>query len=326
MQLHPKQSITSTNTTQQAIVAPTISPSVYFNVYLGLGIPSFIVYIFIIIYVFSHKNLRSAPNNYCLLILLIVAFATRVIGLPFDLYYYYEGTALLKNAIFCGFWRILNYGGYAISAMLLAWASFERHILIFHDHLLRSKWANICLHYAPPFVIIIYVVAFYISALYFYPCRNLVNFQSFACGNDCMRNYPAALAYSKMAHQMSPSIFIAIFSISLFIRVLYSKRRFQQAFSWRKHSKMAYQLLSISFVCNAAVFPFGLLIFLNQIGIRDIPKSISDYSYFFSMLVPFYLPFIYITSLPDLWSRIKWRIRPTNLPQMVATNFTAKKR
>ncbi|CAF3930674.1 unnamed protein product [Rotaria sp. Silwood1] len=273
MQLHPKQSITSINTTQQAIVAPTISPSLYFNIYLGLGIPTGIVYIFIIIYVFTHKNIRSAPNTYCLFILFIVQFATRAIGLPFDLYYYQEGTALFKNAIFCGFWRFLNYTGYSVGSILLAWASFERHILIFHDRLLRSKWTNICLHYAPPFVIIIYVICFYIYALFFYPCRNLANFQSFLCGNDCMGNNPAVMVYTRLVHQMFPSICIAIFSISLLIRILYSKRRLQQAFSWRKHSKMAYQLLSISFVCSTAIFPLGLLIFLNVIGIRNIPKT-----------------------------------------------------
>ncbi|CAF1496450.1 unnamed protein product, partial [Rotaria sp. Silwood1] len=176
--------------------------------------------------------------------------------LPLQLYLYHQGKVLFQNATFCFIWRLIDYSGYAAGALLLAWASFERHILIFHDRLLRSKWKNIYLHYAPPFIIIVYVFCFYIYGLSFYPCKTPLNFQGIACGNDCIRSYAMFSAWGKMVHQIAPSLCIGIFSVSLLIRVLYSKRRLQQAFSWRKHSKMAYQLLSISFVCNAALLPY----------------------------------------------------------------------
>ncbi|CAF3038685.1 unnamed protein product [Rotaria sp. Silwood2] len=324
MQLYLKESVTSTNTTEQTIIAPTISPLVLFNVYLGVGILAFIFYIFIIIYVSTHKSLRSAPNNYCLLILLIVEFLTRIIGLPFDLYYYHEGVALFENATFCFIWRMINYSGYGAGVMLIAWASFERHILIFHDRFLRSKWKNICFHYVPPFIVMVYVIGFYIYVLYFLPCSKILNFEIFVCGDDCIRNYPVLIAYRRIVHQMGPPICIGIFSVSLLIRVLYSKRRLQQAFSWRKHSKMAYQLLSISFTCLSAIFPFGLLIFLNEVGVRNIPKAISDYLYFYSTLIPFYLPFVYVTSIPELWTKMKRKFRCAVIQTTPARNIAAR--
>ncbi|CAF4600092.1 unnamed protein product [Rotaria sp. Silwood1] len=325
MQLDPKQNITFINSTQQNVYLQQITPSIRFNIFFILGIPSFIAYTFIIIYTLTNKNLRSAPNNYCLLILLIVELIFQIIDLPLQLYLYHQGKVLFQNATFCFIWRLIDYSGYAAGALLLAWASFERHILIFHDRLLRSKWKNIYLHYAPPFIIIVYVFCFYIYALSFCSYKTPLNFQSVACGNDCIRNYIILFAWGKMVHQIAPSLCIGIFSVSLLIRVLYSKRRLQQAFSWRKHSKMAYQLLSISFVCNAALLPYGTLIFLNEVGVRDIPKAIPEYLYFFATLIPLYLPFVYLTSLSEVWARMKSKVHPTTTRQTAVMKFTATK-
>ncbi|CAF3755408.1 unnamed protein product [Rotaria sordida] len=262
--------------TQQKIYVSKITLSMRFNIYLVHTIPSFIAYIIIIIYILTHKTLRSAPNNYCLIILLVVQFAFKIIDAPLQLYFYHQGKVLFQNAIFCYIWRLINHSGYSIGAMLLAWASFERHILIFHDRLLRSKWKNICLHYVPPFIIIVYVLCFYIYALSFYSCKIPLNFQSVACGNGWMQNYPVLSAWSKMIHNIISPICIAVFSVSLLVRVLYSKRRLQQTFSWRKYRKMAYQLLSISFLCLGIVLPYGLFIFLSRVGVRNIPKLITS--------------------------------------------------
>ncbi|CAF3892233.1 unnamed protein product, partial [Rotaria sordida] len=185
MQLNPQQNISDNHTIPENPNVLGIPISIKFNILLGVHVPSFICYVFIIVYILTHKNLRSAPNNYSLLFLLILQFFGNAINIPLLLYFYKCGRVLFNNIVFCYIWIFLDRNIWSICIMLVAWASFERHILVFYRHFFRTKWKNICLHYAPPFIIIIYYVCYFLYVNIFYPCERSFDFQSPLCGPPC---------------------------------------------------------------------------------------------------------------------------------------------
>ncbi|CAF2556814.1 unnamed protein product [Rotaria sp. Silwood2] len=302
--------------TQENTPVLPIPISMRFNILLAVHVPSFICYVVVIVYIFTHKTLRSAPNNYTLLFLLILQFFGNAIDIPLLLNFFKQGRVLFENAVFCYIWIFLDHSIWSICTMLVAWASFERHILIFHDRLLRKKWKNICLHYAPPFIIIIYYICYFLYTNIFYPCEHSFDFQSPLCGHPCYVFDKILMWWEMLVHFILMSVCITIFSVSLLIRVFASKRRLQQSLSWRKHSRMAFQLISISYLCLVTLLPFSIVNILFFAGFPGLPLEAIDYCIFITYFNSMCLPFVYLTSIPEIWILCKRAIRRATPRQM----------
>ncbi|CAF2942938.1 unnamed protein product [Rotaria sp. Silwood2] len=76
------------------------------------------------------------------------------------------------------------------------------------------------------------------------------------CADLCFSNSFALYAYDTIVHQILPNIIIVGFSIGLFIRICWQKRHAGQSLTWRKHWKMALQLLFVS--ANYLIFGLPL--------------------------------------------------------------------
>lgn len=297
----------------EAITIPStptalLSSSIKFNILLVIGAPSFICYVFIIIYMLTHKNHRTAPHNYCLLIILHLQFFCNILDIPSQMYFYQNGQVMFESAIYCYAWQYISYSTWPINIILLAWASFERHILIFHDRILRSKWKNISLHYAPPIVIIVYVTCFYIYLFAYYTCKTPYLFQQNYCNSACYTANLPLMLLTRMLNYMFPAMMTVIFNVSLLIRVIYSKHRHQQTFVWRRYKKMTYQLISISFLSSATVLPYSIVRVLSVTSSNIISKQMQEMFSFLPILETLYLPFIYLASTSELWTAIRTKI------------------
>ncbi len=110
--------------------------------------------------------------------------------------------------------------------MLMAWASFERHILIFHSHLFNQKWKKICFHYMPPFIFMIYMIIFYIYVIFIIQCDNYLSFNGI-CLIPCYLNDPTLDLWEIIFYGIFTTISILVFSCALLVRVYRSKSRLQ---------------------------------------------------------------------------------------------------
>lgn len=319
MEVTLKQPVNSSTSTQ-ILLSVVTNGSIQYKILLTLGIPSFICYIFLIIYMFTQKSHRKAPHNYCTLIILNFQFFCNVVDIPSQIYYYRNLQVMFASAFYCYAWQYIPYSIWPISLMLLAWASFERHILIFHDHLLHSQWKTIYLHYAPPIIIISYVTCFYIYAYAYYTCTTPYQFYLNHCGNSCYSSNIVMLVWIRVAHYMLPSFLTAICSISLLIRVICSKHRHQQIFVWRKHKKMAYQLLSLAVLSAATVFPYSIVRFTGLVAPNLISKPVQDMFSFSSLLEPLYFPFVHLVSTAEIWITIRRKLRRLKARQTAPMN------
>jgi len=92
------------------------------------------------------------------------------------------------------------------------------------------------------------------------------------------------------------------------IRVYRSKRRLQQSMNWRKYRKMLFQLISISSLYLSINFPISIIYILSITSFADRALKALECLSFFGYFIPLLLPFICLTSLPDVWRKIKRKI------------------
>ncbi len=75
-----------------------------FYILLAIEVPSLPCFLFVIVYIVSKRTLHVALSNYALPVLLFPGFIVIAIDISLLLHFYYPGTILAQNAIFCKTW------------------------------------------------------------------------------------------------------------------------------------------------------------------------------------------------------------------------------
>lgn len=279
-----------------------ISNIVRFWSYVIFLIPSILCSIFILYHLIFDRTLRQSLNNYVIMIILLVILICEVTIYPWMLYYYHYNSIWERSLLFCTIWAFLDWSMGTIQASLLAWATIERHILIFHDQWMLTKKKRFFIHYLPPIILLIYYLIFYITVFFFPSCENFYDIFSAVCVTPCLilLNYNFSV-FDAIVHQILPILIIVICSITLLIRVLWQKYRVNQPIQWRKFRKMTIQLLSISLLYIIFFAPFALIYTIYICGGRSERLSyVFDYA---TYLVYFLFPlfsFVCVLTLPEI--------------------------
>jgi hypothetical protein len=160
----------------------------------------------------------------------------------------------------------------------VAWASFERHILIFHVTL-----------------IIIYCPFYYLIVEGFPPCKNTESW----CSSFCLYQNKILVI-----HDILATILVVMFSISLIIRVIYHHR----------HRKIIIIFLSISAIYLLFNLPMMILKLVQLCGLSEnIVERLQPYFDFLNYFVFILYPFICLGTMPKKFSSQRQRrlIGPT---------------
>jgi hypothetical protein len=199
---------------------------------------------------------------------------------------------------------LFDYGFYNACTVVLAWASFERHILIFHSHLIAVKRRRILIHYLPLIGILIYLIIFYTYAIFFPPCQNEYDYTSPACGAyPCYLGVQSLGMWDTIAHGIAPTFLVAIFNVALFVKILQQKRRHRH--SWRRCRKMAFQLFSVSALFLSLNLPVMIIFLVQLSGYPEWGVQAQLYLYYFSGLIQYLLPFVCLPYISSIWPRMK---------------------
>ncbi|CAF3985040.1 unnamed protein product [Adineta steineri] len=273
-----------------------ISKNTSFILLLTFDIPSILMHLIVFILILFNKALRSAPYNYVILFTLCHSFIITAFMIPTVI-----DSHRLKPTIH---WSLI----------LFAWASFERHLLIFHFNLFNIKWKNFCFHYMPPILITIYLIIFYIYSSYFYPCEHQVDFVHNVCYYGCQSRDPILGMWQTSIHILSPTICVLICNGALLFRVYRSKTRLRQSINWRKYRLMIFQLVSISCFYLLFNLPFAIaylwVIVAPAPFIITILQRIGFLTYFIYLL----FPFVCFCSIPQLGSKMKKFLHRQTVP------------
>jgi hypothetical protein len=270
-------------------------------------IPSMWVSIITLYYLLTNRVLRSGLHNHAIILILacgIIEEATDIIWL---IHLYRTGTAISSTAAFCFAWAYLSAVCLASTTFLMAWASIERHVLIFHAHWLRTPNRRIWFHYLPLCACLLWPMVFFGITYIGLPCSVPHDYTEPGCGITwCIVDYPQLAVFDGISNAITPTFTIVGLSSALFLRVLYHRSRAQHQIDWRSYKKMVVQLLSISMLYFFLSFPPILLYTAYAVG---LPSSIgadyySDSSFFFYWIIIF-TPFVSLASLPEV--RVKLR-------------------
>jgi hypothetical protein len=283
-----------------------ISDTVRFWSYLLVLIPSFLCSLFVLYHLLFDRALRNALNNHVIIILVFICLIAEVTFYPWMLYFYQNKDVWERSLMFCVIWGFLDWTIYVIHTMLFAWATIERHILIFHEGWLSTKKRRFFIHYLPLILLPLYLFIFYI-VMYFFPnCENRLRPSIVLCIFPCLYDIYIISMWDFVVDQLLPILTIIVFSSGLFVRVLRQRVRMRRTIHWRKHRKMTIQLLSISFFYLIILLPYAVVYIVVLCGLTSL--LISDfrtYTAFLSYFIILLFPFVCALSLPELQTKMK---------------------
>ncbi|CAF1080609.1 unnamed protein product [Adineta steineri] len=104
--------------------------------------------------------------------------------LPVTLAYLHFGEVIPSSYSLCLYWIYMNYLLFPSSAWIMAIASIQRYIFIFHKHLMNSFLK----HYIPIFLPPILLSIWYVVLIFFYPCQQQFDYTQAWCFGACYLN------------------------------------------------------------------------------------------------------------------------------------------
>jgi hypothetical protein len=287
---------------------------------LSFHVPSILCYSIILTHILTQKSQRHALHNHSIVVLLFIALFVVLFDYSWLIDTLRRGEVWPQTPAFCEVWWLFDYGFYNACTVVLAWASFERHILVFYSHLMATKRKRILIHYLPLIGILIYLTIFYIYAIFLASCTNRYDYSSPICGAyPCYLEIQWLAMWDTIVHGIAATFLVAIFNIALLIKILWQKHRHRQ--SWKKCRKMAFQLLSISALFLSLNFPLSITFLVQLSGYPEWGVQAQQYLYFFSDLIQYLLPFVCLPYAPGIWPRMKSFFAQKN-PRVAPTAFT----
>lgn len=299
----------STSSTDTS-AADVFRRQVSFGVLQTCQIVSLLAYFFVGYHLLaSPRELKKTLSLHVIFILLVLNFIQVLIDVSFAVQFLNTGIVRPTLASTCTIWIFIDSFTYYLGLLLMAWASFERHLLIFHSQLFNTKQRRVFFHYLPISILCLYGLVFYIFVDFFYPCTNNFDFSMAFCGLVCYMNLdtPTVFGIEMMAHQVLPTFLIGLFSIGLLLRTIISRHRLQRSVEWRKYRKMIIQLLSSSIVYLVFSVPFSINP-LAQLAGKPTPFPYDMYLNIFSYWaygISIFLPFFIAISSPTAVFKIK---------------------
>ena len=282
-----------------------IPRSIRLIILLILDIPSLILTILILIFIFKSRLLRQSLQNHVIIALLFSVLPTQLIDIPFHIVYLNLGYVWPADPDFCLFWMFVSIGIFDTTGILMGYAAVERHILVFHDRWLNSQRRRLVLHYIPLFSAILYSLIFYLYAIIFPPCSTNFDYTQPWCSYPCYYDDKFLSMFDSIVNIIIPSLIVFFFSLTLLLRVVIQKRHLNLRNQWRKHRKMALQLLSISSLLIVFNLPLNLLSIAYLCGLlADVGFRFTQYAYFFTYFIPLLMPFICFASLPEVYRKL----------------------
>lgn len=296
---------------------PTLAESSFtryskFSVFVVLEPFSLCCNCLFVFYLISDRHLRWIIHHHVILTLLIVSLLTNLVEIPRILHFLRKGSVSPPTSFNCLIWQWCDYLLYGLANCLMLWASIERHLLVFHGHLMSTARGRFLFHYAPLLLIIVYVSVFYIVVIFVHPCEKHFHFDAPLCGSPCFTKDSIISLFDLFVHSWLPTFCIAILSASLAVRVINRRRAaLGKDVSWRKHRRMIVQLLSISGLYLICLGPYTLVqVYDLLFGLSETADYIKNvYLFYVYWLLTLLLPYACIGCLPEVTNKLKRQVR-----------------
>lgn len=287
-----------------------LSKTTRFWILLIFEVPSLVCCVFLLYHLLADRRLRSLLQNHVIIVVLIFTFFLLVIDVPnymtlFRLEYVWPSTPFN-----CYAWLYVDIVGYYGLGMLMAWASIERHILVFHHRWLNSKRKRMFIHYLPLAGVTLYPCIFYTIFIFFVPCEHTLDYTQYVCAGACAYSIEALAMFDGFFHGDLPTLLIVLFNVLLVIRVAKQKRRLHQQVQWRRHRRMILQLLACSALFIIFNLPLVCIYIAQAFGVQyGATGQFELFLYFMAYFIILWMPFVCLGSSPEILAKLKRKIR-----------------
>ncbi|CAF1183615.1 unnamed protein product [Adineta ricciae] len=295
-----------------------ITFSIRFWIYLISNVLSLPFCFFILFHLLFNRNLRETLSNHIIIVLLLLVLAMECIYFPLAVHYYRLGGNWHVPRPFSQLWTYSLFGLFPTQTVVFAWCTIERHILIFHNHLLATKANRILVHYVPLVVVPVYCLTYYGLNIFipFHSICRYLDVQSTVIGVylPCFFFNPIHLKIDVIIHQIIPILIIITSTLALFFRFQRQRVHRRRSMQWKKQRKLIIQVLSIVTVFGVFQFPWALLESWNLFGIPFGSLGvIQNYMLFFNCYSVHLFPLVCIGTIPEIskkMAKLLWWKRP----------------
>ncbi|CAF1078748.1 unnamed protein product [Adineta steineri] len=312
--------ITSNDDTSLFDIGTQQSYAIQFWIFLFLIIPSMIFAFFALYHLLRERALRQALHNHIIIILLIINLFYQMTDMCFFIHYFRTYQSFMPTPTFRLFWGYIDWSIYAVQSFLYAWVTIERHILIFHDHLLSTRKKRLFIHYLPPVIITIYPLLYY-AIVHFVPtCENTFDNLTTPGFFPCQFSDAVFGTYEIVADAIIPCFTIVISSVALLFRAVWQRYHMHRQIQWRQYRKMTLQVIIISTIYLILPFPYMMITFLHLCGMpAEIGAEFLSRTMFFTYYTLFLFPIVSVGALSELREKVKNIIRFRRQRRMVGT-------
>ena len=281
--------------------------SIQFWIFLIIFIVSVICGLILLVDYLLHRERRRALDNHVDIIILVINLVYQFTDILFFIYYFRTFQRISSARSFRLFWAYMDWTFFALQVILFAWATVERHILIFHDQLVATKRRRLLFHYLPPVIIVCYCIIYYTLVIFASNCENVDPDDPAPSLYPCGFVQNSALyLYETIVNQISCLVLIVISSLALLLRVVWHKYRVHQQVRWRRHRRMAIQLLSITLLYLLFPVPYFFITFLYLCGMPTaIGADFMRYSAYFPLYNLILYPIILAASTPEFRQKFR---------------------
>jgi hypothetical protein len=311
------------NTTAIIVQSSSARPRpLQFAILLFVTIISIPCFAFVLFHILAKRALYSALNNHVIILLLVSNAIQTVTDVPLQLIYWYTGVIWPQNLGFCLFLYFIDLYFFTSSLLLLTWASFERHILIFRSQFFNVPFRRLIGHYIPLGFCYVYPLIYYVVFFFCYPCENYYDMTWGDCFGSCYLWESSFMAlYEQIVHGFLPMLCIIVFNILLIIRVLEKRRRMGRQLTWATNRRMALQLLGVCFlvvILNSGYFVIQIGQLLTNISFG---KNVATWVFPLSLFMPPLMSYMCLNTVPNLRTKLR-RIVFCGHPRAVAPIVT----
>ena len=250
------------------------------------------------------RELRNLFSNQIIICVLICSFLVTTVDIPLTLpflYDYFYITTLRNPYTFCLFWLVYEYTLYSMILWLVAFASLERYLLIFHQQIvLKTKRRKFFVHYLPILFVILFCCVWDIYLILLYPCQQTqLDYSQLVCGGSCYQfsENSFLLMIDWTLSSLLPIFLVMLFNLILILHVLHQKRKMtknlgsmQLRKTWRRTRKMFAQLLPIALIFLLFQLPY---VVVNVVGStqESFISSASFYTNYLPYCLEIFMPF-----------------------------------
>lgn len=285
---------------------------------------AFPCYVFVMYHLLATRAARKVLHNHPVVVMLLLNWLHLAIDLSMTLNHLRLGYVWLFSPILCLIQQFVDTGVWYGAIFLMLWISIERHILIFHNHLVATPRRRLLFHYVPLIIFLLYAPTFYFYLIFFFPCARTFDIHANLCGGACYYFYRLSWLnwYESIANYVIPILLIVAFNGGLFVRIGLQKRRVQQSPNWRRNQKMIMQLFAVSSVYLIFDLPYIIITIVQWSGRPDFGSHVlTPYIAHLTYVPAVVLPFATFVTLPQLKQKLfallfcsKYRV-PTVIPR-----------